>query len=161
MISASYRNYNSYSYSRNSPARRQSSRYSSSERAATSSNSNSGLSSSNAADFIYRGSNKHHWAKLQSKIKQRLMHDNISYIEDEVEIARRSMPPPPAEFLAPPAFLETAQTRRSFYDNRNSSTKTERENRTNTKPTRTTSQRTSRRASQHTSHFCKDPSLPT
>ena len=37
------------------------------------------------------------------------MHDNISYIEDEVEIARRSMPPPPAEFLAPPAFLETAQ----------------------------------------------------
>ena len=36
------------------------------------------------------------------------MHDNISYIEDEVEIARRSMPPPPAEFLAPPAFLETA-----------------------------------------------------
>jgi hypothetical protein len=38
------------------------------------------------------------------------MHDNISYIdEDEVEIARRSMPPPPAEFLAPTAFLETAQ----------------------------------------------------
>jgi hypothetical protein len=36
------------------------------------------------------------------------MHDNISYIEDEVEIARRSMPPP-AEFLAPPAFLETTQ----------------------------------------------------
>jgi hypothetical protein len=37
------------------------------------------------------------------------MHDNISYIEDEVEIARRNMPPPPAEFLAPPAFLETTQ----------------------------------------------------
>ena len=37
------------------------------------------------------------------------MHDNISYIEDEVEIARRSMmPPPPVDFLAPPAFLETA-----------------------------------------------------
>ena len=108
MISASYRNYNSYSNSRNSPVRRQSSRCSS-ESAATSSNSNSGPSSSNAADFIYRGANKHHWAKLQSKIKQRLMHDNISYIEDEVEIARRSMPPPQAEFLAPPAFLETAQ----------------------------------------------------
>ena len=108
MISASYRNYNPYSNSRNSPARRQSSRHSS-ERAATSSNSNSGPSSSNAVDFIYRGANKHHWAKLQSKIKQRLMHDNISYIEDEVEIARRSMPPPPAEFLAPPTFLETTQ----------------------------------------------------
>ena len=107
MISASYRSYNSCSNNRNSPARRQSSRYSS-ERTATS-NSNSGPSSSNAADFIYRGADKHHWAKLQSKIKQRLMHDNISYIEDKVKIARRSMPPPPAEFLAPPAFLETAQ----------------------------------------------------
>ena len=107
MISASYRNYNSYSNSRNYPlARRQSSRYSS-ERAATTSSSNSGLSSSNAADFIYRGANKHHWAKLQSKIKQRVMHDNISYIEDEVEIACLL---PLAEFLAPPpAFLETAQ----------------------------------------------------
>ena len=108
MISASYRNYNSYSNSRNSPAFRQSSRYSL-ERAATSPNSDSGLSSSNAADFIYRGANKHHWAKLQSKIKRSLMHDNISYIENEVEIARISMPPPPAAFLTPPAFLETAQ----------------------------------------------------
>ena len=159
MISASYRNYNSYSNNRNSPARRQSSRYPS-ERTATSSNSNSGLSSSNAADFIYRGANKHHWAKLQSKIKQRLMHDNISYIEDEVEIARRSMPPPPpAEFLAPPAFLH--KTRRSANDNRNFSTKPERENKTSTKPTRTTSQRTSQRASQPISRFCKDPSSPT
>jgi hypothetical protein len=37
------------------------------------------------------------------------MHDNISYIKNEVEIARRSIPPPPADFLALPAFLETAQ----------------------------------------------------
>ena len=37
------------------------------------------------------------------------MHKNISYIEDEAEVARRSVPPPPAIFLAPPAFLETAQ----------------------------------------------------
>ena len=37
------------------------------------------------------------------------MYDNISYLEDEVEIARISMPSPPAAFLAPPAFLETAQ----------------------------------------------------
>ena len=129
MISASYRNNNPYSNSRNSPARRQSSRYSSERAAATSSNSNSGPSytciytqilnsqmSSNTADFIYRGANKHHWAKLQSKIKQRrLMRDNISYIEDEVEIARRSMPPPPAEFLAPHAFLETAQDKRALF----------------------------------------------
>jgi hypothetical protein len=34
--------------------------------------------------------------------------ENISYIEEEV--ARRSIPPPPpAAFLAPTAFLETAQ----------------------------------------------------
>ena len=37
------------------------------------------------------------------------MAENISYIEDEEEMARRSIPPPPAEFLAPPAFLETPQ----------------------------------------------------
>jgi hypothetical protein len=35
---------------------------------------------------------------------------NISYIEDEEGImARRSIPPPPAAFLAPPAFFETPQ----------------------------------------------------
>ena len=64
---------------------------------------------SNHADFIYKEANKHHWAKLQSKIKQRLMAENISYIEDEEEMTRRSIPPPPAIFIAPPAFLETAQ----------------------------------------------------
>jgi hypothetical protein len=37
------------------------------------------------------------------------MAENISYIEDEQEMTRRSIPPPPVEFLAPPAFLETAQ----------------------------------------------------
>jgi hypothetical protein len=47
------------------------------------SSSNHGLSSSNAADFVYKGANKHNWAKLQSKIKQRLMAENISYIDDE------------------------------------------------------------------------------
>ncbi len=39
------------------------------------------------------------------------MHENISYIEDEAEVARRSVPPPPAIFLAPPTFLETAPDR--------------------------------------------------
>ena len=35
------------------------------------------------------------------------MTENISYIEDEEEMTRRSMPLPPAVFLAPPAFLES------------------------------------------------------
>ena len=47
-------------------------------------------------------------APLQSKIKQRLMAENILYIDDE-EVSRRSMPPPPALYLAPPAFLESPQ----------------------------------------------------
>ena len=50
-----------------------------------------------------------HWAKLQIKIKQRIMAENISYIEDEEEMSRRSIPTPPSMFIAPPAFLETAQ----------------------------------------------------
>jgi hypothetical protein len=42
--------------------------------------------------------------------QQRLMLENISYnIEDDEEMTRGSIPPPPAAFLAPPAFLETAQ----------------------------------------------------
>ena len=65
--------------------------------------------SSNIVEFIYKGANKHHWAKLQSKIKQRLMTENISYIDDEEEVARRSMPPPPAVYLSPPAFHESSQ----------------------------------------------------
>ena len=92
MISACFRNYKNYSNDRDS------------------SNSNNYKSSSSShADFIYKEANKHHWAKLQSKIKQRLMAENISYIEDEEEMTRRSIPPPPAIFMAPPAFLETAQ----------------------------------------------------
>jgi hypothetical protein len=35
--------------------------------------------------------------------------ENISYIEDDEKVARRSILPPLAAFLAPPAFLETAQ----------------------------------------------------
>ena len=105
MIQASFRKYKSYSNGRDASPSQQS-RYS--QRPASSSNSNNyRTSSSSNVDFIYKEANKHHWAKLQSKIKQRLMTENISYIEDEEEMARRSVPPPPAVFLAPPAFLET------------------------------------------------------
>ena len=97
MISASYRNNNSYSNGRNSPNHHRHSRFAS-QNASSSSSSNHGLSSSNIPDFVYKGANKHHWAKLQSKIKQRLMAENISYIDDEEEVARRSMPPPPAVY---------------------------------------------------------------
>jgi hypothetical protein len=110
MISASYRNNNSYSNGRNSPNHHRHSRFAS-QNASSSSSSNHGLSSSNIPDFVYKGANKHHWAKLQSKIKQRLMAENISYIDDEEEVARRSMPPPPAVYLSPPAFIESPQDR--------------------------------------------------
>ena len=108
MISASYRNNNSYSNGRNSSNHHRHSRFAS-QNASSLSSSNHGLSASNIQDFVYKGANKHHWAKLQSKIKQRLMAENISYIDDEEEVARRSMPPPPALYLSPPAFLESPQ----------------------------------------------------
>ena len=110
MISASYRNKNSYSNGRNSPIHHRHSRFAS-QNSFSSSSSNHGLSASNIADFVYKGANKHHWAKLQSKIKQRLMAENISYIDDEEEVIRRSMPPPPAVYLSPPAFIESPQDR--------------------------------------------------
>ena len=102
MISASYRNNDSYFNGRNSSNHHRHSRLFASQNAASS-------PSSNIVEFIYKRANKHHWAKLQSKIKQRLMAENISYIDDEEEVARRSMPPPPALYLSPPAFLESPQ----------------------------------------------------
>jgi hypothetical protein len=110
MISASYRNNNSYSNGRNSPNHHRHSRFAS-QNASSSSSSNHGLSASNIPDFVYKRANKHHWAKLQSKIKQRLMAENISYIDDEEEVARRSMAPPLAVYLSPPAFIESPQDR--------------------------------------------------
>jgi hypothetical protein len=110
MISASYRNNNSYPNGRNFPIHHRHSRFAS-QNSSSSSSSNHGLSASNIADFVYKGANKHHWAKLQSKIKQRLMAENISYIDDEEEVIRRSMPPPPAAYLSPPAFIESPQDR--------------------------------------------------
>ncbi len=107
MKSASFCNYKNYSNGRDSPTSRQP-RYST-QPSSSSNSDNYKSSSSSHADFIYKEANKHHWAKLQSKIKQRLMAENISYIEDEEEMTRRSIPPPPATFIASPAFLVTAQ----------------------------------------------------
>ena len=103
MISESYRNYSR----RDSPPQRRKSRFS---RSGSSSNSNSSSTDaiSHSDEFIYKGGNKQHWEKLQSKIKQRMMTQNIYYIEDEVEMARRTTPSPPSVFLPPPAFLKTA-----------------------------------------------------
>ncbi len=99
----------SYSNSRNhsSPSYRQ---RNSSYRNSTSSNSNSNHKGK-SNDFIYRGTTDKNtkWAKLCSKIKQKLMSMNIAYIEDAKEMARRSMPPPAAVNLPVPAFLETNQ----------------------------------------------------
>ena len=102
MIQASYRNFNAYANNRGSYSSRQS-------RRSSPSNNNFKISSSSTNDFIYKETYKHQWAKLQSKVKQRLMSENNSYIEDDEEVAWRSIPPPPVAFLAPPAFLETTQ----------------------------------------------------
>ena len=102
MIQAPYRNFNAYANNRSSYSSRQS-------RRSSPSNSNFKTSSSSSNDFTYKETNKHQWPKLQSKVKQRLMSENISYIGDDDEVARRSIPPSPVAFLAPPAFLETAQ----------------------------------------------------
>ena len=37
-----------------------------------------------------------------SKIKQKLMADNLSYLEDAAELRRRTLVPPPALFIRPP-----------------------------------------------------------
>jgi hypothetical protein len=60
-------------------------------------------------DFIYKGGNKKEWSKLQSKINQKLKHENISYILDPAEVARRKTPPPP-----PPMHYMKPQQKRKF-----------------------------------------------
>ncbi len=61
---------------------------------------NRGSSSSEA--FIYKGTNKNQWSTLMFKIKQKLMADNLSYLEDAAELRRRTLVPPPALFIRPP-----------------------------------------------------------
>ena len=86
------------------------------------------------------------------------MHDNISYIEDEVKIARRSMPPPPADFLAPPAFLETARNKeeRQRQQKLLDEARKRKQDKYEDYRTRMTSQRIFRKVSQPTSHSCRD-----
>ncbi len=75
-------------------------------------NSNSNSNSSNSADFIYQGRNKQQWATLQSKIRTRLATQNILYLEDELEMTRRTTPPAPAVTLHAPAhYIESAAER--------------------------------------------------
>ena len=88
------RNYKNYTKCRDSPSSRQS-RYATRSSSSSNSSNYKSSSSSHHADCIYKEANKHHWAKLQSKIKQRLMAENISYIQDKEEA--------PAMFIAPPA----------------------------------------------------------
>ena len=55
----------------------------------------SSISSNSEEIFQYKGSNKQQWAKLQNKIKQKMMEQNIWYLEDKDEVVRRSTPAPP------------------------------------------------------------------
>jgi hypothetical protein len=60
--------------------------------------------------FQYKGSNKQQWAKLQNKIKQKMMAQNIWYLEDKDEVARRSTPAPSISTI-PPLPSETPNQR--------------------------------------------------
>ena len=163
MISASYRNNNSYSNGRNSPNHHRHSRFASQNPSSSSSSSNHGLSASSISDFVYKGANKHHWAKLQSKIKQRLMAENISYIDDEEEVARRSMPPPPALYISPPYQHSSSRRKieRRGRGNRSCSTNPERRRRTNSKNIGTFSPKISLKEWQHITTSSPSPSLQT
>ncbi len=74
--------------------------------------SNNNSNSSSSADFIYQGRNKQQWATLQSKIRTRMATQNILYLEDEREMARRTTPPTPAVTLHAPAhYIESVAER--------------------------------------------------
>ena len=64
----------------------------------------SSTSSNSEEQFQYKGSNKQQWAKLQNKIKQKMMAQNIWYLEDKDEVARRSTPAPPISTIPPLPF---------------------------------------------------------
>ncbi len=106
--------------SSNSPQSSRSNYYSSSSNRNSRGNSNFQSSSSLPApgskrttnfksEFIYKGGNKKEWSNLQSKINQKLKHENISYNLDPAEVARRKTPPPPVIDLPPPMqyYIET------------------------------------------------------
>jgi hypothetical protein len=61
----------------------------------------SSISSNPEEIFQYKGSNKQQWAKLQNKIKQKMMAQNIWYLEDKDEVGRRSTPAPPISTIPP------------------------------------------------------------
>jgi hypothetical protein len=70
----------------------------------------SSISSNPEEIFQYKGSYKQQWAKLQNKIKQKMMSQNIWYLEDKDEVARRSTPAPPISTI-PPLPSETPNQR--------------------------------------------------
>ena len=103
---------NNYGSNRNRSS--SSSQYLYRHRSATNRNSNSNSNSVNSAEFIYQGRNKQQWATLQSKIRTRLATQNILYLEDELEMARRTTPPAPAVTLHAPAhYIESASASKS------------------------------------------------
>jgi hypothetical protein len=65
-------------------------------------------------EFVFKkGGNKKEWSTLQSKINQKLKHENILYILDPAEVARRKTPPSPVINLPPPMqYLETPQEKK-------------------------------------------------
>ena len=97
------------SYSRN---RNYSNRISSSQHRQSNSHrtGSSSISSNPEEQFQYKGSNKQQWAKLQNKIKQKMMAQNIWYLEDKDEVARRSTLAPPISTI-PPLSSETPNQR--------------------------------------------------
>jgi hypothetical protein len=67
--------------------------------------SSSSSSALNSKEWKYRGGNKQQWSKLCISIKQKLNAENIGYIENPEEMARRKEPPPPSFYFPPPGFF--------------------------------------------------------
>ena len=62
-------------------------------------------SATTSKDWEYRGGNKQQRSKLCTNIKQKLNAENIGYIEDVEEMARRKFSNPVTVFFLPPAFI--------------------------------------------------------
>ena len=117
MSSSSYtnRNYNSHSHRNNNSSSRYSrnGNYRSSSPGASRTNQNGAHSSSNNSNsqFIYKGTNKHLWSKLCSKIDQKLNSEDIGYIEDPEVLSKRKTTPLPPIFLPAPGYPEPTADR--------------------------------------------------